>query len=75
MYYRKMKSPIGELLLVGTQDVLEMIGFPEGKGVVQVQAGWQSEASAFADAVQQLNLHGTCMFDFPISRIGRDRPS
>ena len=54
MHYRKMNCPIGELLLVGTEDMLELIGFPEGKGVVQIQADWQEDGTAFADAVQQL---------------------
>ena len=49
-----MNCPIGELLLVGTEDMLELIGFPEGKGVVQIQADWQEDGTAFADAVQQL---------------------
>ena len=55
MHYRKMDSPIGELLLAGTECVLEIIGFPQGKGVVEVQPGWQGEASAFSDVVLQLN--------------------
>ena len=55
MHYRKMDSPIGELLLAGTEGVLEIIGFPQGKGVVEVQPGWRGEDSAFADVVLQLN--------------------
>ena len=55
MHYRKMDSPIGELLLAGTEGVLEIIGFSEGKGVVEVRPGWQADASAFADGVLQLN--------------------
>ena len=54
MHYRKMDSPIGELLLAGTEGALEIIGFPQGKGVVEVQPGWRGEASAFADVVLQL---------------------
>ena len=54
MHYRKMNCPIGELLLVGTEDMLELIGFPEGKSVVQIQSEWQEDGTAFADAVQQL---------------------
>lgn len=54
MQYRKMKSPIGQLLLAGNDDVLEVIGFPEGKGVVEIQADWQERRSAFAEAVAQL---------------------
>ena len=54
MHYRKMDSPIGELLLAGTDGVLEIIGFPQGKGVVEVQPGWRGEASVFADVVLQL---------------------
>ena len=55
MHYRKMNCPIGELLLVGTEDMLELIGFPEGKGVVQIQSDWQEDGTAFADAAQQLD--------------------
>ena len=55
MHYRKMDSPIGELLLAGTEGVLEIIGFPQGQGVVEVQPRWRGEASAFTDEVLQLN--------------------
>ena len=36
MLYGKMKSPIGDLTLIGSGDQLEMIGFSEGKGVIRV---------------------------------------
>ena len=52
--YRKMKSPIGELLLAGDANALEIIGFPEGKGVVEIGADWVKNKSAFEDAVAQL---------------------
>ena len=35
MLYGKMKSPIGDLTLVGSGDQLEMIGFPEEKVMIQ----------------------------------------
>ena len=52
--YRKIKSPIGELLLVGEGDVLEIIGFPEGKGFVSVAPEWVRSDDSFAAAALQL---------------------
>ncbi len=53
--YRTIPSPIGDLLLVGEGDVLEILGFPTGKGVVEIQADWLEDPKAFANAVQQLD--------------------
>ena len=55
MLYGKMKSPIGDLTLVGSGDQLEMIGFPEGKGVIRVQPEWRREDSAFGNVVEQID--------------------
>lgn len=52
--YRRISSPIGELLLAGKGNVLEILGFPEGKGVVEIPAGWQQNDAAFSDVVEQL---------------------
>ena len=54
MHYRTMNSPIGELTLVGSGDALEIIGFPEGKGVIAIQPEWQYADALFLDAVTQL---------------------
>ena len=73
--YRTIPSPIGELLLVGTGNGLEMIGFPSGKGIVEVQAGWQKNPSAFPDVVRQLGDYfaGTRKhFDLKLNPSGTD---
>ena len=54
MQYRKMSSPLGELVLMGTDNVLERIGFREGKGFIRVHNDWQTSSHAFEDAVHQL---------------------
>lgn len=54
MQYRKIDSPIGELVLAGEGEALEIIGFPEGKGVIAVQDSWQENPKAYPCAVKQL---------------------
>ena len=53
--YRRITSPIGELLLAGRDNVLEVLGFPEGKGVVKILDDWQEDDAAFSDVVDQLS--------------------
>lgn len=53
IYYDYMDSPIGELLLAGTQDALHFIGFPQGKGRISPKPDWK-QASKFGVAKQQL---------------------
>ena len=55
MIYRHIDSPIGHLLLAGDSDGLKIIGFPEGKGRIDIAAGWQFSADCFADARAQLD--------------------
>jgi methylated-DNA-[protein]-cysteine S-methyltransferase len=54
MKYRYVKSPIGEILIAGDDDGLRFIGFPEGKGRIEPQAGWTRSDRSFADAARQL---------------------
>jgi methylated-DNA-[protein]-cysteine S-methyltransferase len=54
MIYRYIESPIGQLLLAGDGDGLKTIGFPQGKGRVAVEAGWELVSDCFADAAVQL---------------------
>lgn len=55
MQFRTMESPIGQLLLAGEDDVLEIIGFPEGKGKVEPESDWEVRDDMFKEAVSQLN--------------------
>jgi methylated-DNA-[protein]-cysteine S-methyltransferase len=54
MRYRYIESPIGRLLLAGDDAGLKIIGFPEGKGQVSPDPGWQLEPDCFTDAESQL---------------------
>lgn len=54
MLYRKITSPIGELLLAGDESGLKIIGFPEGKGRVEVNPSWCESKDGFVDAEKQL---------------------
>jgi methylated-DNA-[protein]-cysteine S-methyltransferase len=54
MIYRYIDSPIGQLLLAGDVDGLKTIGFPQGKGRVTVETGWEVVSNCFADATSQL---------------------
>lgn len=54
MRYRYIDSPIGQLLLAGEGDAIEMIGFPEGKGIVTPQEDWVHAAKIYEDAERQL---------------------
>ncbi len=54
MKYRYASSPIGDILIAGDDEGLRFIGFPEGKGRIEPEAGWTKQATAFEDVVSQL---------------------
>jgi methylated-DNA-[protein]-cysteine S-methyltransferase len=54
MLYRHIDSPIGQLLLAGDEQGLKFIGFPEGKGKVDIDTAWEHSADCFPDAKSQL---------------------
>ncbi len=69
MKYTYYSSPIGELLLAGSDPGLEMIGFPEGKGHIEPRAEWQRDDSAFARVKKQLKEYFAgkrTEFDLPL---------
>ena len=53
--YRKIDSPIGELLLVGTEQALEVIEMPEGKRMITIDRQWMIDMNAFPEEVRQIN--------------------
>jgi len=57
LYYCHYQSPVGRLLLAGTNDALHLISFPEGKGTRQVQPGWQQNEKPFAHAIAELQQY------------------
>jgi len=54
MLYRYIDSPIGQLLLAGDGEGLEIIGFPQGKGKVSIGKDWEPMSNGFLDAELQL---------------------
>lgn len=54
MNYCFVKSPIGQLLLVGNDDGLHVIGFPEGKGKIDLDPNWTLNESHFETEARQL---------------------
>ena len=54
MLYRYIGSPIGRLLLVGDDNGLAFVGFPEGKGEIVPEIGWELDSDCFIDAESQL---------------------
>ena len=54
MYYTFVPSPVGQLLLAGSQDALQVIGFSTGNKARGTQPDWQRRDELFLDAAQQL---------------------
>ena len=54
MRYRYIDSPIGRLLLAGDEAGLKIIGFPQGKGRVAVDAAWEHTTDCLLDVESQL---------------------
>lgn len=54
MDYRTIDSPLGELLLAGEKNVLQLIGFPEGKGAITPHDDWREVVGSFVEVENQL---------------------
>lgn len=54
MDYRYIDSPLGQLLLAGEKNVLQMIGFPEGKGAFTPREDWREVVGSFVEVENQL---------------------
>jgi len=54
MLYCYMASPVGDLLLAGDADSLFIIGFPQGKGLVEPAPDWIESEARFSEECQQL---------------------
>lgn len=56
-YFTYLDSTIGELLLAGNGEALELLGFPEGKMRLRHQEDWTEDASVFTAAIDQLRAY------------------
>jgi methylated-DNA-[protein]-cysteine S-methyltransferase len=73
MRYSQLDSPIGPLLLGGSDDALCLISFPDGRGARRPQAGWQEDASAFTQTRAQLQAYFAgelTDFELPLHPVG-----
>ncbi len=57
MYYRYLSTPIGDLLLAGTDSALTLISFPEGSGRRDPGPDWIFSEKPFAEAAAQLTAY------------------
>jgi methylated-DNA-[protein]-cysteine S-methyltransferase len=55
MYYTYATSPIGQLLLAGSADALQVIGFPHGDKARRADIGWERYGEPFKKTARQLN--------------------
>ena len=54
MYYSYFESPLGRLLLAGSEHRLMILGFPSGPQAKRPLAGWVSRDAPFDEAKRQL---------------------
>lgn len=73
MYYTYMESPVGPLLLAGTEDALSVIGFSSGSMARGADPEWERSDAPFKRVCLQLNEYfaGTRKeFDMPLAPQG-----
>lgn len=74
-YYTYCPSPVGELLLAGDGERLQIIGFPAGKARTRHGADWQRDEKPFVEIVRQLHAYfaGDLQeFDVPLDPQGTE---
>lgn len=57
MKYCHVPSPVGDLLLAGSSDALELVSFPTGAKARTPGPDWEYAERAFADAAAQLDAY------------------
>ena len=75
MYYCYVDTPIGELLLAGTENALSLIGFPKGSMRRDPGPDWIFKEEPFEKVRQQLREYFEGQrreFDIPLSLKGTD---
>ena len=75
MHYTTHDSPVGSLLLIGREDALCGVHFPNGRHPVTVQPDWIEDAAPFAEVCRQLDAYFAGelkAFDLPLKPEGTD---
>ena len=73
MQYAYIPSPVGELLLAGSGQAVEVIGFPTGNRARRPDPGWRRNDQEFPAAAAQLGEYfdgKRRSFDFPMQPSG-----
>ncbi len=68
-----LQSPIGPLLLAGSDDALRMVSFPAGLGARKPKPEWREDPAAFRETMRQLQSYfagDLTQFDLPLSPEG-----
>lgn len=66
--YCTLQSPIGPLLLAGSDESLKVLSFPQGRGARRPKSEWHEDPSAFRETARQLHAY------FAGERTGFDLP-
>ena len=75
MYYCYLDTPIGELLLAGEDDALQVIGFPKGSMRREPEPDWIFNEKPLAEARRQLQEYfdgRRTRFDLPLKLTGTE---
>ena len=74
-YYCYQKTPIGDLLLAGNGEQLELLGFPNGKMRRRHESHWKKNSAVFKEVRKQLASYFAGelkTFELDLSPIGTD---
>lgn len=75
MYYCYLETPIGQLLLAGDDEALQVVGFPEGSRRREPDHGWIFNEKPFAEVRRQLTEYFAGKrksFDLPLKPTGTE---
>jgi methylated-DNA-[protein]-cysteine S-methyltransferase len=73
--YSWFESPIGPLLLAGSDDGLRLVSFSAGRHAKEVDPQWQEDPGAFEEVVGQLKAYFAgqrTSFELPLVLVGTD---
>jgi methylated-DNA-[protein]-cysteine S-methyltransferase len=57
LFYTRMKSPVGTLLLAGDECGLRLVSFENSKRAAAVKPGWKPDDAPFVEVVRQLQAY------------------
>ncbi|MCU0790561.1 MAG: methylated-DNA--[protein]-cysteine S-methyltransferase [Nitratireductor sp.] len=73
VHYAYLESPVGPLMLAGSDAALGMVSFPSGRGARSPKPGWIEDAGAFRETIRQLQAYFAgelTQFDLPLAPEG-----